>query len=378
MKPGPELGERLRAEAQRLDVEDPSFAVIARRGRRRTRLRTGAIAMSILAFAAVSVGLGLRVTQEDDPVLEARAQRPVEVPAFTGDDLQEDEDQYSYEISEEPAAPPPRAQKGEFAGASGAGSAGATDDLIGEQQGSAGPGSGGQGTTPSASVAGGPAVGGSPASPHVIKTARLRLEVRENSLSGTFAEVERLAGRHGGFVSDSFTRSDPARSGELTIRIPAAVFESVVAELKSLGRVEAQRISGVDVTADFVDLQARLRNWEAQERVLVRLMGEANTINESLQVQRELQGVRVEIERIQGQLRVLRDQTELASISLSIHEPGAAEEPPSERSAWDRAVTAASEVLAAMLVGLGYLLPILAALLILWLGARAVRSRRTD
>ena len=363
MKPGPELADRLRAEANRLEVSAPPVVAVARRGRRRTRLRAGAIVLSLVAFSATSVGLGLIVTSRD----EVPRQQAGVPPGFHGEQETEERDQ-ALERDEDVF---------EDSGATGAGG-GDSEEYATSSKGLTGSKSGAHGKAQAETVPGSPAAGGSLASPRVIKTARLRLEVEENSLSGTFAEVERLAGRHGGFVSDSFTRSDPARSGELTIRVPAAVFESVVADLKSLGRVESQRLSGVDVTADFVDLQARLRNWEAQERVLVRLMGEANTISESLQVQRELQSVRIEIERIQGQIRVLRDQTELASISISIHEPGAEEEPRSEQGAWDRAVAAAGEVLAAMLIGLGYLLPILTALLVLWLGARAIRARRTD
>ena len=365
MKPGSDLAERLRAEAARLEVGAPPVAAAANRGRRRSLLRTGAVSLSLVAFSAASIGLGLIVTSGEEERLQV-------VGPVRG------REEVFFEDNRDRLENVPQPSPADFGGGAGGGGGGRPANQpaaeYGFAQGSDATG-GGQSTPPGESPpAAPPAAGGSTAK--VIKTARLRLEVGEDSLSGAFAEVERLAGRHGGFVSDSFTRSDPARSGELTIRVPAAVFESVVADLKSLGRVEAQRISGVDVTADFVDLQARLRNWEAQERVLVRLMGEANTINESLQVQRELQTVRLEIERILGQLRVLRDQTELASISLSIHEPGAAEEPPSEQNPWEKAVAAAGDVLAAMLVGLGYLLPISAALLILWFGARAIRSRR--
>jgi Domain of unknown function (DUF4349) len=374
MKPGPELADRLRAEASRLEVGAPPFARVAKRGRRRSRLRTGAIALSLVALSTASIGLGLVTSRDEPPRRQATSGGP-------GRELRAQEEAFenNERIFENAQDPVPRpAGSTTTAGQEEYAELASGDDLQ-SQEGS--PGSGEQTTTTAGSRVGEPGpVGGSLAAPRVIKTARLRIEVGEGSLSATFADVERLAGRHAGFVSESFTSSDPARSGELTIRVPAAVFESVVAELKSLGRVETQRISGVDVTADFVDLQARLRNWEAQERVLVRLMGEANTINESLQVQRELQGVRVEIERIQGQLRVLGDQTELASISMSIHEPGAAEAltEPEEKGAWERAVSAAGEVLTAMLVGLGYLLPILGALLILWFVTRAIRSRRPE
>ena len=358
----PDLAERLRAEADRLDVTPPSFATLARRGRRRGVVQTASKGLFVVMLLAGSAGLGLVVTRDDAP----REQATGGIPPERSRDIFRDNPALVPNLSQEPAGEDEYTLGAEGTpGSAGGGGAGSDGDQATF---------GLDATTPSLQQ--GAHSGGSLASPRVIKTARLRIEVEEDSLGATLAEAERLAGRSGGFVSDSFTRSNPARSGELTIRVPAPLFESVVAELKSLGTVESQRLSGVDVTADFVDLGARLRNWEAQERVLVRLMGEANTINESLQVQREMQNVRVEIERIRGQLRVLRDQTELASISIAIHEPGAEEEPSEDEGAWDRAVAAAADVFEAMIVGLGYLLPIGAALLILWFVARAVRSRR--
>lgn len=370
MKLEPDLADRLRAEAERLEVSDLPATGIARRGRRRSRLRTGARGLSVIALIAASAGLGLIVTDEDLPTRFVTPRGPVQDPEREGA-FQDNPALFGEDPIPQPS---PVTPKDELTG--GGGGDYTFQDTAEEATAEAGA----QSTTtnviePELSAGSGRSL----VSPKVIKTARLRVEVGEDSLGSSFAEVERLAARYGGFVSDSATTSNPARSGELTIRVPAPAFESAVADLKSLGQVEAQRVSGVDVTAEFVDLEARLRNWEAQERVLVRLMGEANTIAESLQVQRELQGVRLEIEQIHGQLRVLRDQTSLGTISILLHEPGAAEEPSEDEGlggAWGRAVAAAGDVLAAMVVGLGYLLPILAALLVLWFGVRAVRTRR--
>jgi hypothetical protein len=71
-----------------------------------------------------------------------------------------------------------------------------------------------------------------------------------------------------------------------------------------------------------VDLQARLRNWEAQEAVLLRLMAGANSIEDSNVVQRQLQDVQLAIEGSRGQLRALQDQTEISTISISMSEAG--------------------------------------------------------
>ncbi len=183
---------------------------------------------------------------------------------------------------------------------------------------------------------------------------------------------------HDGFVTASATTGEEARSGTLTLRIPAGRFEEAVADLKGLGTIRSERVRGVDVTAEFVDLRSRLRNWRAQERVLLGLMREAASIGESIRVQGELQDVQLETERIRGQLRVLRDRTALATIRLQIHEAGVAPEAEAGAlgSAWDRALAASVDVIAAIIVGLGYLVPVAAVLLVLWLLLRAARARR--
>ena len=121
--------------------------------------------------------------------------------------------------------------------------------------------------------------------------------------------------------------------------------------------------SGLDLTAQFVDLEARLRNWEAQEKVLLRLMAGTNTIEDSLKVQRQLQDVQLQIEEIRGQLNVLKDQTDLSTMSVSMAEPGFVPAKPKPQSrvsrAWHDAVQGFFAVVAAVVVFLGYAVPLL-------------------
>jgi hypothetical protein len=119
-------------------------------------------------------------------------------------------------------------------------------------------------------------------------------------------------------------------------------FEAALGELRRLGKIVSQSISGQDVTGQVVDLQARLRNWEAQEAVLLQLMAKATSIEDSIVVQRQLQDVQLAIEEIKGQLRALQGQTDFSTISLSLSEAGFV--PPRRKSslsfgrAWELAV----------------------------------------
>jgi hypothetical protein len=219
-------------------------------------------------------------------------------------------------------------------------------------------------------------------SQRIIKTASVTVHVRKGTFDQRFQQAALVASRHGGFISSSRTNEARRPSGTLVIRVPASQFELAMGELKALGSVRGEHISGEDVTAHFVDLQARLRNWEAQESVLLRLMRQSRTIEDSLKVQRTLQEVQLAIEEIRGQLRVLEDQTDLSTITLSMAEALVAATKPKESltfvRAWRQAIHAIAAVFSAVVIGLGYVIPIAliaVAALALWLGIRRLRPR---
>jgi Domain of unknown function (DUF4349) len=215
----------------------------------------------------------------------------------------------------------------------------------------------------------------------IIKTASLSVSIRPRTFDEKIQEATMAAQRHGGFVSSSQTSEAVRQSGTLVLRVPVDQFEATLGDLRRLGKVKSQTISGQDVTGQVVDLQARLRNWEAQEAVLLRLMDRAKTIEDSIVVQGHLQDVQLSIEEIKGQLRALQDQTSFSTISLSLSEVGFV--PPKPKSsgltfgkAWHMAWHGFVGVLAAVLVALGFLIPVAllaAAVLLVLLGYRRLR-----
>ena len=198
--------------------------------------------------------------------------------------------------------------------------------------------------------------------PRIIKTAVLSIRIKQGSFETRAQDITIIASRHGGFIASSRTSGGKFLSGTIVLRIPASQFEIALGELKALGKVTGEQISGEDVTAQFVDLQARLRNWEAQEDVLLKLMAKSKSIEESLKVQRALQDVQLSIEEIRGQLRVLNDQTDMSTITLSLAERAPVTTParanPFVRS-WRAAVHGTLAVLTAIVLGLGYMVPVL-------------------
>jgi uncharacterized protein DUF4349 len=234
-----------------------------------------------------------------------------------------------------------------------------------------------KGTDPFAGVGGLPVIG-----PAVVKTATLDVQVAKGDFDKAFQTAMQVAGRYGGYIQSSSTSGTRVHSGTLTIRVPSASFANAMADLAGLGVPQSRSVSGQDVTNEYVDLNARLRTWQAQEVVLLKLMKRATSVEATLRVQTNLQDVQFRIEQIKGQLRVLENQTDLATIDVSLHEPGApihvqqrpgAEERPSLAEAWTKAVDGFLGVLYATVVGLGYLIPIAIIAVAVWFAVRRVR-----
>jgi hypothetical protein len=215
--------------------------------------------------------------------------------------------------------------------------------------------------------------------PRIVKTASLSLRVKDGTFEQRFQDATLVAGRYGGYVSSSETATGKHHSGTLVLRVPAERFESALGDVKRLGTVGEERVSGQDVTAQFVDLQARLRNWQSQEDVLLGLMSKATSIGDSIRVQEQLQQVQLDIEEIRGQLRVLNDQSDLSTITVGMAEAGFVQPKPKEGSAiskaWHEALDGFVAVIAAVMVGLGYLLPIALFAIIGWVAVRRMRPR---
>lgn len=208
----------------------------------------------------------------------------------------------------------------------------------------------------------------------VIKNATLRLEVEHGSFKDALQEATGVATAHGGHVVSSETQGEEARRGSLVLRVPSDRFEQAMRDLREIGAVRGESIGTEDVGQEFVDLEARLRNLRAQEAVLLRLMDEAESIQDTIRVQSELTKIQLEVEQIEGRLRYLRDQTSLATISVQLSEAGvASSEPGPIGRAWDRALEAALALVAGAITVMGVAVPLGLLALVVWLVARRTR-----
>ena len=216
----------------------------------------------------------------------------------------------------------------------------------------------------------------------IVRTATVDLEVAKGSLGDVVTRAtDIVAARKGIYVgSTTSVPSDGRPRGAVTFRVPVPAFEGTLRELKGLGTYRGEKSSTEDVTGQYIDLKGQLAAWRAQERVYLRLLDRARSISDVIAVQNQLQQVQSNIERLQGQVNYLEDQSSFSTIVLNLAEPGAfpgtAQPRGTFAKAWHTALSGLTAMGAGALVAVVWLTPLVLLAGLTLLVIRAVRRPR--
>lgn len=132
-------------------------------------------------------------------------------------------------------------------------------------------------------------------------------------------KINALAEGMGGYLVSSDDSGQNATSGTLTIRVPAARFEEARAQIRKLGlRVESEKVDAQDVTRQYVDQDASIRNLKAQEAQYLAILKQAATVKDMMTVSEKLSEVRGQIEQQQAEFNALSRQIETVAMSISL------------------------------------------------------------
>jgi hypothetical protein len=228
------------------------------------------------------------------------------------------------------------------------------------------------GSSPSVGAAGRPqnvAVDVSTTATRVVRTGSLSLAV--SSVATAVARLTSLGDADGGYVQSSDTTSDDgAPQGDITLRVPATDFQAAVAGAQRLGRTRTLTTSATDVTGRYVDLVARATALRQTRSTYLAILSRATTIGATLSVQQRVDDVQQQLDRLEGQRKVLAAQSDDATLAISLNEPhGASHHVIASAgigAAWHRSVHRFSVGFDAVVGGLG---PLLLAVLLLALVA---------
>jgi len=213
------------------------------------------------------------------------------------------------------------------------------------------------------------------------------LQIVVDQFDGVADNLQALVKQHKGFVASTNLGQmrGQQRSGCWTVRIPSANYDAFLASIDQVGILDAKTENAQDVTANYVDLETRIANKQKLEARIVDLLERPDDkLTHVIEVERELARVREEIERMQGQLRVMADQTSLATVTMNVREERdyvpATKPTLSNRidNAWSNSVSRTGDFLANLIVWLvSMIVPIIGCVLLALFVIIVWRRRRS-
>jgi uncharacterized coiled-coil protein SlyX len=154
----------------------------------------------------------------------------------------------------------------------------------------------------------------------IIKNADISMRVTEaRVLVNTL--IKRIEGK-GGYVSSSSEYRDSSGKlhFDLVLRMPQQVFDGFVVQIEDDGTVMNKKIYTTDVTEEYIDLEARIKNLARQEIRLQELLNKANKVEELLKIEKEIERVRGEMDSLTGRLNYLKKSVDYSTVNLSLEE----------------------------------------------------------
>ena len=149
------------------------------------------------------------------------------------------------------------------------------------------------------------------------------LSINVDTFDGIDTKVNELVAKYDGFISSANLDhlQGESRSGHWQVRVPVEGYRSFMSTIGKIGSVVEKNEKASDVTAEFYDLEARIKNkLRLEERIVELLAAAKGDLSRLIEVEKELSRVREEIERMQGRKRLMMDVTSLTTIGIYIQE----------------------------------------------------------
>ena len=147
---------------------------------------------------------------------------------------------------------------------------------------------------------------------------RATISVQADDVTTASNEAVAIVGGLGGIVFSQTTRTEPQPRAEIVFKVLPADFSAALERLAGVGKLVDQSISADDVTERVVNLESRITTAEISVLRLRKLLEQAVELKDVAQIERELLDRETTLEVLRGQLRTLRDQVDLATITLTI------------------------------------------------------------
>jgi hypothetical protein len=156
----------------------------------------------------------------------------------------------------------------------------------------------------------------------IVRTGQADLTVAKGTVPAAQGRLEGLATSLGGYVANEKSSGGDYPTASVTIRVPGDRFSELVKQVQAIGKVADLSTQASDVTSAYTDLSARIHALQTQRDTYLTLLAKASSIQETLAVQQRVDAVQTQLEQLQGQQKVLDDQSSYGSLAVTVSQEG--------------------------------------------------------
>ena len=155
---------------------------------------------------------------------------------------------------------------------------------------------------------------------HIIRQGELRFETTDQDATRT-AILGFVEAHHGYLADDGEQRTPSTLEQTMKIRVPAEEFDGLLKDVSAgVTHFDRREIQAIDVTEEYVDMDARLTTKKETESRYRELLKQANGVEEILKIEEQIDKLRGDIESTEGRLRLLRDRVSYSTLNVSFYE----------------------------------------------------------
>lgn len=212
---------------------------------------------------------------------------------------------------------------------------------------------------------------------HVIRTATLTVETKD--VQDGLDEARTAVTTAGGYVAQESTDrdSDGEERSRITFKVPPEEYDGVLDRLAGIGELVQRQASAKDVTGEVVDVESRIKTQQASVARIRELMDDATELSDVVTLESELSSRQADLEALQARLKSLESRSGMATVTLEMRTPHAAPVEKDDDPTVGGAVSGGWDAFVSMLkwiaIGIGAVLPFVAALALVYGVWRAVR-----
>jgi hypothetical protein len=153
----------------------------------------------------------------------------------------------------------------------------------------------------------------------IIKEGNLRFET--NDLSATYTQIQNAVKSNNAIIQNDTEGKDyESVFRRLIIRVPSKNFDLFLKDIsKGVAYFDNKEISSQDVTAEYIDIDARLKAKKVLENRYLELLKKANKVTEMLEIEKQLSAIREEIEAKEGQLNYMQNRVSFSTVTIEFY-----------------------------------------------------------